>query len=119
MRDEVDEERDVGLHAADAELLQRAHHAAGGVGELEALGGHLDQQRVVEGRDDRAGEGGAVEADAHAAGRAVVEQLAVVGQEVARGVLGGHAALQGEAGGADGRLVAQADRGSAAGGPGR
>ena len=113
VRDEVDEERHVRLDAAHAELLQRAHHASGGVGELQALRRDLDEERVVEGRDDRAGERAAVEADAHAAGRAVVEQFAVVGQEVARGVFGGDAALEGEAGRADGGLIAEADRGVA------
>ena len=73
VRDQVDEERDVRLHAADAELLQAALHAAGGVDEAQAVGRHLHQQRIVERRDDRAAERGAgVEPDAHAAGRAVV-----------------------------------------------
>ena len=73
VRDQVDQERNVRLHAADAEFLQAALHAAGGVDEAQAVGRDLHQQRVVKRRDDRAGEGRAgVEADAHAAGRAVV-----------------------------------------------
>ena len=50
-----------------------------------------------------------VEADAHAAGRAIIAQPAVVGQEVVGRVLGRHPALQGVAVGADLRLIAQAD----------
>ena len=50
-----------------------------------------------------------VEADAHAAGRAVVGDAAIVGQEVVRRVFGRHAALHGKAGGADGLLAGQAD----------
>src|SRR5437588_157981 len=80
-----------------------------GVLEAAAVGGDLDQQRVVEGGDDGAGEGGAgVEADADAAGGAVVGEPAVVGQEAVGGVLGRHPALDGVAVGADGGLVAQA-----------
>src|SRR5581483_3888197 len=90
--------RDVRLDAADAEFLQAALHAPGRIDEAQPAGGHLDQQRVVKGRDDGAGEGAArVEADAQAAGRAVVRQPAVVGDEVVRGVLGRDAALHGEA----------------------
>ena len=67
--DQVEQERDVRLHAADAELLQAALHPAGGVDEAQPAGGHLHQQRIVERRDDRAGERRAgVEADAQAAG---------------------------------------------------
>ena len=67
------QEGDVGLDAADAELLQAALHAPGGVDEAQAVGGDLHQQRIVKRRDDRPGEGRAgVEADAHAAGRAIV-----------------------------------------------
>ena len=92
------QERDVRLDAADAEFLQAALHAPGGVDEAQAVGRHLDQQRIVERRDDRAGEGRAgVEADAHAAGRAVMAEPAVVGQEVVGRVLGRHPALDGEA----------------------
>ncbi len=109
MRDEVDEKRNVGFDAADTEFLQTALHATGGIDEAQASRRHLDQQRIVERRDDRAGEGAAVEADAHAAGRAVVAELAVVGQEVARRVFRRHAALHGEAVRADVGLVAQAN----------
>ena len=94
MRDEVDEERDVGLHAADTEFLQAALDVAGGLLVGQPPRRHLHQQRVEVGRDDRAGEGGAgVEPDAHAAGRAIGGDPAVVGEEAVLGVLGGDAAL--------------------------
>ena len=54
VRDDVDQERDVRLHAADAELLQRPLHPPRGVDEPPAAGRDLHQQRVVERRDDRA-----------------------------------------------------------------
>ena len=96
--DDVFEERDVGLHAADAELAQRAVHALAGHREVAAHRGDLHQHRVVERRDDRAGVAhGAVEADAEAGGRAVVEDAAVVRREIVLRVLGGDAALDGEA----------------------
>ena len=114
VRDEIEEKRDVRLDAADAELLEAALHAAGGVHEAQAVGRHFNQKRIVKGRDDGAGEGGAgVEADAHAAGGAVVAEPAVVGQEVVGRVLRGDAALQGVAVRRDGGLVAEADFGVA------
>ena len=98
VRDQVDQERNVRLDAADAEFLQAALHAPGGVGEAQAVGRHLDQQRIVERRDDGAGKRGAgVEADAQAAGRAIIAEPAVIGQEIVRRILGRHAALDGEA----------------------
>ena len=101
--DDVQEERDVGLHATDAVFLEGAFHAEGGVLEAAGVGGDLDQEGVVEGGDDGAGGGGAaVEPQAGAAGGAVVGDPAVVGREVVRGVFGGDAALDGEAGGVDG-----------------
>ena len=94
MRDEVDQERDVGLHAADAEFLQAALDVASGLLVGQPPRRHLHQQRIEVGRDDRAGEGGAgVEPDAHAAGRAIGGDPAVVGEEAVLGVLGGDAAL--------------------------
>src|SRR6266571_2924105 len=62
--DQVDEKGNVRLDAADAELLQTALHAAGGVDETQAVGGHFYQERIVKRRDDGAGEGRAsVQAD--------------------------------------------------------
>ncbi len=55
MANEVGQERDVRFHAADAEFLEAAFHAAGGVEEAQAVGRHLDEQRIIKWRDDRAG----------------------------------------------------------------
>ena len=67
-----------------------------------APGGHLDQQRVVVRRDDRAGIGGAaVETHAEAGGAAIGGHAAVVRREIVFRILGGDAALQ--------RMAVQAD----------
>ena len=98
VQDDVLEEGDVGLDPADPELRQRPVHAVHG--DLVGLpgGDDLHEHRVVEGRDDRARVAhAAVEADAEAAGRAVGEDLAVVGGELVLRVLGGDAALDGVA----------------------
>ena len=61
-----------------------------------AAGGHLDEHRVVEGRDDRSGEAlGAVEPDAESARRTVGEDFSVIRHELIFGILGGDAALDG------------------------
>ena len=52
MGEQVEEERDVGLHAADAELAQRAVGAAHRLGERRAPGRELHEQRVEVRRDD-------------------------------------------------------------------
>ena len=110
--DDVDQERHVRLHAPDAELLERPLHPPGGVDEPGAAGGDLHEHRVVERRDDRAGDRrAAVEPEAEAAGRAVVGDPAVIGGELVRRVLGRHPALEGEAEHADGGLVGQVDLG--------
>src|SRR4029453_7547655 len=94
MSDHVLEERDVGLDAVDAELGEGAEDALAGLLEVEAPGGHLHQQRVVEWGDQRAGEGGpTVEADSKAGGRAVVGDPAVVRREIAGRVLGSDSRL--------------------------
>ena len=94
--DDVEQERDVGLHAADAELLQRPLHPQGRVLEPAGVGRDLHQQRVVERRDDRARRGrAAVQPQAQAARRAIVGDPAVVGSEVVGGVLGRDPALDG------------------------
>ena len=54
--DQVEQERDVGLHAADPEFLEAALHAPGRIDEPPAGGGDLHQQRIVKRRDDPAGE---------------------------------------------------------------
>ena len=108
--DEVDQERDVGLHAADAEFLQAAFDVAGGLLVGQPPRRHLHQQRVEIGRDDCAGEGGAgVEPDAHAAGRPIGRDPAVVGEEAVLGILRGDAALDRRTHRLDLRLFAKPD----------
>ncbi len=92
--DDVFEEGDVGLDAADAELGERAVHAV----HRDFIGlrarDDFHEERVVEGRDDRAAVAhAAVEPDAETAGRAVGENLAVVRHELVLGILGGDPAL--------------------------
>jgi hypothetical protein len=96
--DDIFEERDVRFHPADAELAQRAIHALAGHGEVAAHGGELHEHGIVVGRDDgaRIARGG-IEADAEACGGAVVEDAAVIRGEVFLRILGGDAALDGEA----------------------
>ena len=98
VQDDVLEERDVGLDSADSELRERPVHAVHGDLVRLAGGDHLHEHRVVEGRDHRARIAhAAVEPDAEAAGRAVGEDLAVVGGELVLRILGGHPALDGVA----------------------
>ena len=98
IRDDVFEEGDVGFHAADAELAEGAVHALAGGGEAAAGGGELHEHGIVVWRDDRAGiAGSGIEADAEASGGAVVQDAAVVRREVFLRILGGDAALDGEA----------------------
>ena len=107
---EVEQKRNVRLDAADAELLQAAFHAAGGIDETQAVRRHLDQQRIVERRDDRAGERRPrVEANAQAARGTVVAEPAVIGHELVGRIFGRHPALDREAVLLDFRLIAQAD----------
>ena len=94
IRNDIFQKRNVGLHAADAELTQRAIHALAGHREIAAHRGDLHQHRVVEWRDHRAGVArGGIEADAKTGSRAVVENAAVVGREILFRILGGDAAL--------------------------
>ncbi len=114
--DDVFEEGDVGLDPTDAHLAQGAVHAVnrpleGGVG-----GSELDQQGVVEGRDDRPGVAhGPVQPDTEPGGAAVVDDLAVVGRKVLLRVLRGDAALDGEAVAGDLVLSGQVDGGAVQG----
>ena len=57
--DHVFEKRQVARQPADAELAQRPVHAANCLAGLRGPASHLDQQRVVIGRDDRSGIRGA------------------------------------------------------------
>ena len=107
--DEVQQERHVRLHAADAELLQRPVHPPGRVDEPDAVGRHLHEQRVVKRRDDRPAERAAVEPDAEAAGRAVRGEPAVIRGEVVGRVFRRHTGLYRVPVGADRGLVAEAD----------
>src|SRR5216683_380759 len=57
MGDQLDEKRDIGFDAANAELLQAAFHVPGGVHKPKSGSRHFDEQGIVKRRDDRAGEG--------------------------------------------------------------
>ena len=50
--DQVEQERDVRLHPAHAELLQSPLHPPGRIDEPPPRCADLDQQRIVERRDD-------------------------------------------------------------------
>ena len=95
MIDDVFQERNVGLDAADAKLAQTPVHPLAGVPEFAAPRGHLHQKRIVVGADDRAAVGrSSVEPETEASGRAVGVDLAVIRNEVVLRVFSGHAALQ-------------------------
>jgi len=97
VREDVEQEGDVGLDAADARLLKRALHAAHHLLPVAARGGVLDEERVVVRLHHHARVADAVHAHAEA-GRVTVDgEGASVGGEVALGVLGGDAALHGDA----------------------
>src|SRR5262249_43516534 len=88
--DDVLQKRDVGLHAAHTEFAEAAVHALAGIAELAAPSSGLDQEGIVERRDDRAAvSGAAVKSNAEASGGAVGRNAAVVRDEVIRRVLGG------------------------------
>ena len=94
MHDQLVEEAQVGRHAADAELPQRAVHARDRVLRRRRPRGHLHEQRVGTTRDDRAGVCGAgVEPDAEAGGAAIRRDAAVVRDEIVLRIFGRHAAL--------------------------
>ena len=96
MVDDVFEEGDVGLDAADAELAQGAVHAMASEVPGMRRGDHLDEQGIVIGGDDGAGIAHAtVQPDAETARGAVGENAAVVGRELVLGILGSEAALDG------------------------
>ena len=97
------QERDVGGHAADPELVDRAAGLLHGELEGAPAAGELGEHRVEVGGDLGAGvRRTAVEADAATAGGAVRRDPAGVGPEAVRRVLGGDPALQ--------RGAAQPDR---------
>ena len=89
------EERDVRGDAADPELGDRPPGPLDRGGEVPAAAGELGQHRVEVRADLGARVGGAaVEPHARAAGGAVGGDLAGVGTEAVRGVLGGDPALE-------------------------
>src|SRR5476649_2613164 len=117
MSDKVLEESQICRHATYAKFTQGTVHAADGFLRVVAAGRNLYQQRVVEGRDNRAGVGGSrIQANACAGRAAICGQLAVVGDETLLRVFRGDAALQSVAGEPDVRLsrevVVNADTGT-------
>ncbi|MCY1220949.1 hypothetical protein D9M72_329860 [compost metagenome] len=95
MADDRLEKGQVGCHTADAELPQRAVHAADRFEGVRRPGGNLDEQWVVEAGNDCTRIGGAaIETDAEAGRRAITGDAAIVRNEVLLRVFGGDAALQ-------------------------
>lgn len=83
MVDNVFDERDVRLDAADAKLAQGSVHPLDGELEATGRGGQLNEERIVKRRDHRAGVAhGTVQADTEARGATVIDDLAVVRREV-------------------------------------
>src|SRR6266481_8982757 len=94
MIDDILQKRNVGLDAANAKLAQRTIHALASFRKVQSPGGHFHEQRIIIGREQRAGvRRAAVEANAKSRGRAVRGNFSVVRREILLGVLGGHAAL--------------------------
>ena len=76
MIDDVFEEGNVGFDAANAEFAQRAVHALASFGKLGAPRCDFYEQRVVVGREHRAGvRRAAVETNAKSCGRSVGREL--------------------------------------------
>ena len=110
MLHELDQERNVHLHAADAEFLQAALHPTRRIDEAATARRHLHQQRVVIRRDDGAREGGPrVEPDAHAGSRTVGGDAAVIRHEIVGGVFRRDPTLDGISSGLHRVLRGQAD----------
>ena len=99
------QEADVGGHAGDGELVERALRTSDGLFKGGAATSHLHQQRVEVRRDFRTYGGGAVETHARAARRTVGGKDASVWAEAVCWVLSGDAALQRRAGELDVLLV--------------
>ncbi len=94
MAQNVRDKRNVGLDAADADLIDRAECFSADTRECGVVAGDLDQQGIVVRGNYRAGSRiAAVETDAEAAARAVSGDLAVVRGEVVGRILCRDAAL--------------------------
>ena len=98
IEDDIFEERNVCLHAANAEFAERAEHSLERHRKGLAARGDLRQKRVVEWRDHTAGRAhAAVEANAETRRASVGDDLAVVRHEFVRRIFGGNAGLDGVA----------------------
>ena len=94
MLDDVFQKRNVGLHPADAEFRERPVRALHRVLVGVRAGDELDEQRIVERRDERVAVAhAAVKPDAEAAGGAIRENPAVVRHEFIFRVFRGDPAL--------------------------
>ena len=94
MLQQVLEESNIGLHAADTEFLQAPQHLGSRNCMVQAPGGSLNQQGIVIRGNDRTGESVArVQPDAHAAAAAVGNKLAGIRHKVVYRVFRGNTAL--------------------------
>src|SRR5580700_7274185 len=98
MVDDVFEERDVGLDAANPELAERAVHPLASFGKFCTPRRHLYEERIVIRGQDRAGIGGAaIETNSEPRWGSVGGKFSVVGSKIIFGIFGGDAALKGRA----------------------
>src|SRR5579859_2773800 len=94
MTDHVSQKRDVRSHAADPPLRQSSIHSMARVLVSQSVGGHLDQQRVVVGRDHGTCERRpGVKPHTEPCRRTVGAYSTVIGNEVIGGILSRDAAL--------------------------
>ena len=94
MVDNVAQETDVGLDAAHPELDEHPVHMGGCLTEVQAVGGNLHQQRIVVGRNPRAGIGVAgIQTHTRPGTGAVGFDGAEIGGEVVLRILGADTAL--------------------------
>src|SRR5882762_6502366 len=95
MVDDVLDVRNIRLYAPNTELAKSAVHALAGFGKIRAPGRDFDKQRVVIGREHRAGvRGTSVQSNPKTSGRTVSRNFPIVGSKVFLRVFGGHPALQ-------------------------
>ena len=98
MLQEVEQEPDIGLHSADAELPQGPVQALGGAFLGPPPGGDLDQQAVEEGRYFSAWKGAAgIQPNAYSGGGAIGDECAVIWCKVIARFFSGDPALYGKA----------------------